>query len=790
MGPDAWPFTRAGVSLGIAVVLSACATNPAAADVRVFRDHADTPGPLDIRSARHGHAGANTVTATITMWGGFRSRTLRGANLIAVGFYRHGFPYRWLYVSRLAGQLRAVVKRNDGEVVGPARASRPSRRSVRVQIPEKLLDDPTGYRWVAFTTYRDAGACARICTDAVPSFREFVKTGVLSVKPILHDITAPSIRGLRFPDPSTQQSKTLRYRVRFAVRDRGGAGLRRWRLVRRPAGASAWNAVAEGARDGRKEPRLRGVEGAVYEHRVTAVDRQGNRRRSRIERVSVPLDDSNAALTPSYEGVWETGAAASSDFRTTLHSTSDPDAHFVYAFTGAFVAWIGPASEGVASVKLDGAPADLVDLASFTGRRRVLFAATLSPGQHTISIGVASGTVAFDGLVVRGKGAVTQAVTELSEGATAGGLLESAVGAPPDIDGLDCSLATEDDVLCPTGPPPSLPKTYRLPSTYNDSWRGWPVRPRHKQHPVRGSFLDPRPGGFHFGIDISVRDDRPERGAPRGRTHRVYAVEGGTVYNLIDGTSPCVLRRLWVGHFAYYHVDAVVASGQHVSAGQMLGWTCRGQWHVHLSEVTAGNVLVNPLHRGGKLSPYHDTKAPVIKRFGFFRIGPPLWTDPGGWMWSPTTGTPLSADELSGVVDVRVWMSDPQSFRGWLTALPTLYADLHPSRAVLTIIRERDHARVLRRELFNGFFPYSLPLNNHYAPGTRATRRAQFCSRLRPRLLVPCGARYWLHGFGTPGGAYWKTGGVSDGRYRIRVTAWDPSGHSTTRGVTVRVNNT
>jgi hypothetical protein len=46
-----------------------------------------------------------------------------------------------------------------------------------------------------------------------------------------------------------------------------------------------------------------------------------------------------------------------------------------------------------------------------------------------------------------------------------------------------------------------------------------------------------------------VRDDRRERGAPPRRTHRVYAVEGGTVYNVVDGRSPCVLRRLWVGPF-------------------------------------------------------------------------------------------------------------------------------------------------------------------------------------------------------------------------------------------------
>ena len=75
---------------------------------------------------------------------------------------------------------------------------------------------------------------------------------------------------------------------------------------------------------------------------------------------------------------------------------------------------------------------------------------------------------------------------------------------------------------------------------YADDYRGWPVAPRTRQHPVRGSFLDPRAGalGYHHGIDISVRDDRPVAGAPSGRTHRVYALEGGPVRQALSGLGP------------------------------------------------------------------------------------------------------------------------------------------------------------------------------------------------------------------------------------------------------------
>ena len=59
----------------------------------------------------------------------------------------------------------------------------------------------------------------------------------------------------------------------------------------------------------------------------------------------------------------------------------------------------------------------------------------------------------------------------------------------------------------------------------------------------------------------------------------------------------------------------------------MIGWTCLGEWHVHLSEwalVNGQRTWVNPLHAGGKLRPYADYAAPVIR--AVYAYGPPeLW---------------------------------------------------------------------------------------------------------------------------------------------------------------------
>jgi hypothetical protein len=770
-----------------AFVIAFAWPRPAGANTEFVNDPADTSGPLDIKEAVEGHDGPGALTARLKTWEAFHGRSLSGPNIIGFAFYEQGYPFRWVYVHRRGPRLAAVVEKDDGEVLGVEPVSRPNRRTVAVHIPKALVGQPRGYSWAVLTAFRNRSACARTCTDAAPSSGQYEKTGTSIVDPRLHDLTAPVIRLLDFPDPSTRRSASLRYRVRFAVRDEGGAGLKNWRLKRRRLGASRWATVAQGSSAGRHHARLRGHEGATYAHRLIAVDRQGNRRWSRVAWISVPLDDANASLSSSYTGDWKTDAAVPSDFRGTLHTSSDPAASFDYAFNGAYVALIGPASAGTASVAVDEAMPVEIDLAAFNGRRRVLFARDLPAGAHTFSLTVVSGVVGIDGIVVRGdeeaaaRGAVTAGRMETEFGAT------ELTGLPAD-DGLDCKGAGAEDPLCVR-----RVVGRALSARYNDSWRGWPVRPLHKQHPVRGSFLDPRPGGLHFGVDIGVRDDRPEKRAPPDRTHRVYAVEGGTVYNLFDGAGmPCSQRRLWIGHFAYYHVDATVRSGASVAPGQMIGWTCKGEWHVHLSELTSAHVLVNPLHPGGKLAPYTDSKPPVIKAFSFYKPASNLWSTPHGAMWSPATGQSLSPDDLHGTVDVRVRVSDPQSFRGWLKSLPYLYADLHPDRLALDLVRSADRTTVLHREISGPVFPYSLPHNNHFAPGTRANQRDASCFRFRHRGLqtpVQCAGRYWIHAFGTTTTPYIDTKTLPDGRYRLRITAWDPLGHKASKAVDVRIDN-
>jgi hypothetical protein len=329
-----------------------------------------------------------------------------------------------------------------------------------------------------------------------------------------------------------------------------------------------------------------------------------------------------------------------------------------------------------------------------------------------------------------------------------------------------------------------------FPQRYNDGYRGWPVRPKQRQHPMRGSFLDPRPDPalgaiYHTGVDIAVRDDRPESGAPPDRTHRVYAIEGGVVE---QATPPGVCGNVRVGHFGYGHVDARVAEGQHVQAGQFIGWTCRGWWHVHLTEFyfpgDGRRLLVNPLRPNGKLKPYGDKAPPVIHEVRFHRPAEPRWGRRfGSFARLPQAGRRLDKSRLSGIVDVRARVSDPQSFIGWFRDVPALAAPHHPYRLGLLLVDRRNARVILRRTVFIALTEPPLELGQHYAPGTTQNLSAKVCLNRGP---AACDGVYWFRLFQRP---YWDTTKLRNGRYFLVVRAWDAAGNRARRDVEIAIDN-
>jgi hypothetical protein len=333
---------------------------------------------------------------------------------------------------------------------------------------------------------------------------------------------------------------------------------------------------------------------------------------------------------------------------------------------------------------------------------------------------------------------------------------------------------------------------------YADDYRGWPVAPRKRQHLVRGSFLDPRTSEkYHHGIDVSVRDDRPERGAPRGRSHRVYALEGGRVWKVDDATGPGDDGLVRVGHFGYGHVDPVVKLGERVSPGQLIGWTVKDQWHVHVTEwhFPRGDrerrVPVNPLSRRGKIAPYVDLFPPVIREIRFYTPASPPWTTALGRAVFPDAGFPLDPDHLTSLVDVRARIEDPQSFQGVFRDVPVLGTGHHPARVHVTVTRQQDRTRVVDRDVFKADVtlapegPAPIPFSHHYAPGARQNLRAKTALKLGR----PGQGALWFRVFAEPFIPYWNTTLLPNGRYRIKVSAWDLVGNRTSKTVEVGLDN-
>jgi len=145
---------------------------------------------------------------------------------------------------------------------------------------------------------------------------------------------------------------------------------------------------------------------------------------------------------------------------------------------------------------------------------------------------------------------------------------------------------------------------------------GWPVKPFHRQHPVRGYFGDPRIAGrdeahgtFHFGIDVVAPNGTPVY-SPRGGIAGINRLHPDVVFVSQGGGN----------RLEFWHVVPAVRPGARVLAYRtVVGYVEKPWRHVHFSE-TAGGVYVNPL-RPGALQPYRDPTKPVVLGIYFERDG-------------------------------------------------------------------------------------------------------------------------------------------------------------------------
>jgi hypothetical protein len=339
--------------------------------------------------------------------------------------------------------------------------------------------------------------------------------------------------------------------------------------------------------------------------------------------------------------------------------------------------------------------------------------------------------------------------------------------------------------------PGALPDGFRF--HYADDYTGWPVAPLHGPHLLHGAFNDPREGGYHFGVDIAVDDSKPAALAPPGMSHRIFAVESGVVhYPRSDEMSlNCNDRRFQIGQFSYWHASPEWAEGTYVGAGDMIGWTCLNEWHVHLSEwalVNGQRTWVNPLHAGGKLRPYVDTAAPVIR--AVYAYGPPAawWSPPDSRELVARDGAlTLALDNLRGAVDLRAWIDDSQGEAAGDGEGRRLAADISPYRIWVQIRRPSDGAIVWQRNAWQSdlLLAGRQRLYAHFAAHSRPPLPDDLCTD----TLGSCSGRLFYHLLVSDDRYLWDTRSVRNGDYVLTVRAYDISGNVGERSVPLSVRN-
>jgi len=274
----------------------------------------------------------------------------------------------------------------------------------------------------------------------------------------------------------------------------------------------------------------------------------------------------------------------------------------------------------------------------------------------------------------------------------------------------------------------------------------WPVKPFHKQHPIRATFGDPRYhldvegqlSAFHFGVDIVARDGTP-----------VYAVEPGVVVR--RHTTSVTVGRPSGRRFGYWHVQPVVLSGTHVRLHQLLGFVLPGWGHVHFAESVHG-VYRNPLRRGA-LAPFNDHTAPTIASV---RVLTP-------------EGAVADYGHVAGAIDITAEVSDTPPL---IPKPPWNTARLAPAAIWWNLI---DSEGAVVEYTVTANFGFALPVNAlygwMYAPGTYQNKPH------RPGRYI-----FWLaHAFDTTG--------FTDGAYTLEVMASDTRNNISRAAVTLTIAN-
>ena len=293
---------------------------------------------------------------------------------------------------------------------------------------------------------------------------------------------------------------------------------------------------------------------------------------------------------------------------------------------------------------------------------------------------------------------------------------------------------------------------------------GWPLKPFHKAHPIRGNFGDPRTvftdpfdptgvlGGcacsFHNGLDIS--------GVPG---QAVYPVVSGTAH--VTELSAVTVRASNGRAFMYVHITPVVYDGQPVTAYKtVLGHIDAVASHVHFAEID-NTIVINPLGTH-HLQPYSDRTKPKVATL--------LLLAPDGQEFK-SRGIAGSVDLVAQAYDTPA-LPVPGTWYGYPVAPAVVrWALLSGSHYVIPAATAVD-------------FRYTAPLPRYfwqvYARGTYQNK-----PRFGNHQYREWPGRFEFRLTQKP----LNTRKLADGNYTLRVTVEDTAGNETTHSEVITVCN-
>ena len=194
--------------------------------------------------------------------------------------------------------------------------------------------------------------------------------------------------------------------------------------------------------------------------------------------------------------------------------------------------------------------------------------------------------------------------------------------------------------------------SYTIGQTDNTKYP-WPVAPLNSSQSINGTFGEFRntlsSDHFHNAVDIGEPDGNP-----------VYPSINGIVYNKVDNgyNSYINVKSIVNGkkkHMTYYHVvpSPSLFVGQQVTAGlTAIGTIYVGAGHVHLierelTEQSSGSlgIAINPIRPDGGLTPYNDTKSPIINKTSLK-------------FYKDNSNSLLASNQLSGKVDIQIQVKE------------------------------------------------------------------------------------------------------------------------------------